>query len=75
MLDEDLELSGAPHPYTYNIRKKISRNLKKNLGFWDIKLGCPIYSRMKFHRKIAGNVSVAKKIQSKLKSIQTVFSI
>ena len=60
-VDEDLELSGAPHPYTYNTRKKIPRNLKKNLGFWDIKRGFSMYFGLKFGEKITGNVFAAKK--------------
>lgn len=55
------ELSGAPHPYTKNIRKKFPEN-KKNLNFRDVKPGPPIYFRAKFREKIPKNASVAKEL-------------
>jgi hypothetical protein len=51
----------SSHPYMNNSFKKISRNFKKNLGFWDIKRGFPMYTRLKFGEKIPGNVFAAKK--------------
>ena len=66
------ELSGAPHPYTKNIRKKFPEN-QKNPKFRDVKPGFPIYFRVKFREKIPKNVSVVKKLLPGKKCIQTVF--
>ena len=62
--DEDLELSGAPHPYTYNTRKKIPRNLKKIWDFGISNVGSRCTSVQNLVKKIPGNVFAAKKTKN-----------
>jgi hypothetical protein len=44
-----------------------TKKFQKNLKFGDIKPGFSIYSRVKFHKKIPGNVSAVKEILFKQK--------
>jgi hypothetical protein len=53
-------------------------NLKKNMGFWDTKLGSTIYFLFEISQKIPGNVSVARKTKKsyiKKKTIWMDFSL
>lgn len=44
----NLWLSDATHPYMYIALRKHIRKFQKNLKFWDVKLGCPLYTCIQF---------------------------